>query len=396
MKSNRRIFLLSFLVLVSMKPLLAQWVQTNWPGGVALCFAVSDTNLFAGTWGGGVFLSTNNGTSWTMVNNGLTNTNVRTLTVSGTNLFAGTDGGVFLSTNNGTNWNATNNGLTNTVVHTLTDSGTNLFAGTDGGVFLSINNGSNWTQVNNGLTDTVVHALAGYDTNLFAGTSGGVYRSTNNGTNWIAVNNGLTYSVVYSLTVSGTNLFAGTSGSVARSTNNGTSWVNTLVTYSDFPALTNNSANLFAGGYYGIFLSTNNGTNWVNVGSMEYVQTLAVYNQYLFAGATGGVWKRPLSEMITSVELLPGDSPTQFSLSQNYPNPFNPATTISFSIPSKSFVLLKVFDVLGKEISTLVSEELSAGTYSQQWNAGGLPTGVYLYSLQAGSFTETKKLMLLR
>ncbi|MDZ7406155.1 MAG: T9SS type A sorting domain-containing protein, partial [candidate division KSB1 bacterium] len=86
----------------------------------------------------------------------------------------------------------------------------------------------------------------------------------------------------------------------------------------------------------------------------------------------------------------------QFHLEQNYPNPFNPTTTISFSLPLGSFVSLKVFDALGREVSTLVSEELAAGTYVRQWEAAGLPSGVYFYRLQAGSFTETKKLILLR
>jgi hypothetical protein len=88
--------------------------------------------------------------------------------------------------------------------------------------------------------------------------------------------------------------------------------------------------------------------------------------------------------------------PLQYGLRQNYPNPFNPATTISFSLPSKSFVSLIVYDVLGREVATLVSEELSPGNYSQQWNASDLPSGIYFYRLQAGSFAETKKLVLLR
>jgi hypothetical protein len=97
-----------------------------------LSLAVSGTNLFAGTWGGGVFLSTDNGTNWTEVNTGLTNTNVRAFVVTSTNLFAGTDGGVFLSTDNGTSWTAVNSGLTNLLVYSLAISGTNLFAGTIG------------------------------------------------------------------------------------------------------------------------------------------------------------------------------------------------------------------------------------------------------------------------
>ena len=85
-----------------------------------------------------------------------------------------------------------------------------------------------------------------------------------------------------------------------------------------------------------------------------------------------------------------------YLLGQNYPNPFNPATTISFSVPTQSFVSLKVFDALGREVSILLSEQLSAGTYSRQWDAAGLASGVYFYRLQAGSFSETKKLILLR
>jgi hypothetical protein len=88
--------------------------------------------------------------------------------------------------------------------------------------------------------------------------------------------------------------------------------------------------------------------------------------------------------------------PSHFVLGQNYPNPFNPSTTISFSLPSNSFVSLKILDVLGREVSNLVSEELSAGAYSRRWNAEGLASGMYFYRLQAGSYIETKKLVLLR
>ena len=86
----------------------------------------------------------------------------------------------------------------------------------------------------------------------------------------------------------------------------------------------------------------------------------------------------------------------QFGLEQNYPNPFNPATTISFVLPSTLVVSLKVFDALGREVSVLLSERMPAGKYSQQWNAEGLPSGVYFYRLQVGSFSETKKLTLMK
>ncbi len=86
--------------------------------------------------------------------------------------------------------------------------------------------------------------------------------------------------------------------------------------------------------------------------------------------------------------------PSTFSLEQNYPNPFNPTTTIRFSLANNEFVSLKIYDVLGKEISTLISEEMNAGTYTVNWNASALPSGVYFYRLQAKNFSETKKLVL--
>jgi hypothetical protein len=87
---------------------------------------------------------------------------------------------------------------------------------------------------------------------------------------------------------------------------------------------------------------------------------------------------------------------TSFTLEQNYPNPFNPYTTIKYSIPSQSFVQLKVYDVLGNEIANLVNEEKLSGSYTVNFNASNIPSGVYFYKLQAGLFTETKKMILLR
>ena len=100
----------------------------------------------------------------------------------------------------------------------------------------------------------------------------------------------------------------------------------------------------------------------------------------------------PVDAVIASAQKVPGS----FKLYQNYPNPFNPTTTISFSVPSQSFVSLRVFDLLGRELTTLVSKELSAGNHTRQWNAESFPSGVYFCRIEAGSFTETKNLILLR
>ena len=88
--------------------------------------------------------------------------------------------------------------------------------------------------------------------------------------------------------------------------------------------------------------------------------------------------------------------PVSIVLSQNYPNPFNPSTTFSFTLPSRSFVTLKIYDVLGKEVAKVVNEDLLAATYSRTWNAALMSSGVYFYRLQVGSYIETKKLLIVR
>ena len=88
--------------------------------------------------------------------------------------------------------------------------------------------------------------------------------------------------------------------------------------------------------------------------------------------------------------------PKTTTLMQNYPNPCNPTTVINFQLSGHSYTNLKIFDIIGREVTTLVSETLPAGTYTREWNATNVPSGVYFYRLQAGSFTETKKLILLK
>ena len=88
--------------------------------------------------------------------------------------------------------------------------------------------------------------------------------------------------------------------------------------------------------------------------------------------------------------------PEMYRLDQNYPNPFNPTTTINFQIPHSSFVTLKILNLLGQEVATLVSEARVAGGYQADWHAEGVASGVYFYRLAAGEFVETKKMLLLR
>jgi hypothetical protein len=88
--------------------------------------------------------------------------------------------------------------------------------------------------------------------------------------------------------------------------------------------------------------------------------------------------------------------PKEFSLEQNYPNPFNPSTTIRFTLPKNVFVSLKVYDMMGRDVATLLAREMPAGSYSTEWNAAHVPSGTYFYRLQAGTFAETRKLLLVK
>ena len=83
-------------------------------------------------------------------------------------------------------------------------------------------------------------------------------------------------------------------------------------------------------------------------------------------------------------------------LRQNYPNPFNPTTTIEFRIQNSQPTILKVYDILGREVVTLVNEEKSAGAYTDQWDASGVSSGVYFYRIKAGDFVQTKRMMVVR
>lgn len=88
--------------------------------------------------------------------------------------------------------------------------------------------------------------------------------------------------------------------------------------------------------------------------------------------------------------------PTVFKLEQNYPNPFNPSTIIKFAVPERSMVLIRIYDILGSEIITLVNEEMEAGWYQKNFNAQLLASGIYLFRMEAGNYVNTKKMVLLR
>ncbi len=153
------------------------------------------------------------------------------------------------------------------------------------------------------------------------------------------------------------------------------------------------------------------GTNWSNTGFITRTEVLAPNEVNMNYGTTATSYTAadnglPLGDLnwypdkkqewITGVEELNSKLPNKFIVKQNYPNPFNPTTNIEFSIPLKSKVSLKVFNVLGQEVAQLVNKELAAGNYNVNFDASNLTSGIYFYTLSSNNFTQTKKMILLQ
>ncbi len=394
------IYIIIFLAFAGMTN--GQWVQMSNGMGTNIIIpslAFNGNNIFAGTDNYGVYISANNGINWTQC---ALNRYAFTLATLGNNIFAGTNNGVYLSTNNGTSWNQS--AFDTQDIPGLAIFGNDIFAGTwynsgTYGVYLSTNNGTNWTYC--GLNGQTVNSFAKLNNNLFAGTrESRIYLSTNNGTNWTQTAFDNQSGEVYSLGTLGNNIFAGSDSGIYLSTNNGISWTLNAFDHQPVSSFAIIGSNIIAGGVFGIYLSTNNGTNWIDknqgLNGTQLVKTLLIANNYVFAGTWGqSIWRRPLSEVI-GIQTTSTEIPSAFSLQQNYPNPFNPSTFIKFDVSEGSFLTLKIFDALGREVAILVNEDLKPGTYEVDWNAINYPSGVYFYTLRTEQFTETKRMVLIK
>ena len=255
----------------------AEWRAPNGPyGGRFSRLLLSGGSILAGSYDNGIFRSTNNGESWTAVNNNNYNLTVYSMVNHNGKVFVG-GYGVDISSDNGQSWTQFDNSIKGKVVQALLSSGNNLYAGTydfgrsEGTVYVTSDNGATWTNLDLRLSQRAVIALASTPGNLFAGTSGnGILRSTNNGLTWSPVNDGLTSLVVTQLVTSGPNIFAGTERGLLVSSNNGQNWSQVSAELSEqiITSLHANGNDLFAGTNSGrIYLSTNNGLTWTQVSS---------------------------------------------------------------------------------------------------------------------------------
>jgi len=199
---------------------------------------------------------------------------------------------------------------------------------------------------------------------------------------------------------------------VIKSTNAGESWINITNNLPDVP--THSVAvdpvypqNVYVGNDLGVYVTTNSGTNWYEYRTgMPYalVFDLTIVNVSRKLRATthgNGIWERKLLANPIVVQNNNTEIPKEYKLYQNYPNPFNPVTTIKFDIPASKgktgFTKIEIFDLLGKEISSLINENLSAGSYSVNYDASSLATGTYVYRLSVNNeVIATKKMLMIK
>jgi len=351
---------------------------------------------------------------------------------------------IYKSTDGGANWVLSSNGLPTdpteiNPVRTLNVSSSNanvvtagLFVNTVtllGGFYISTDAGASWVQKNNGLPivqGKLIRSAAirpGFDNQFYLGLDGtspiGVYGTTDGGDNWFDFNGGTllnTYTIralVFNPTGNHT-LFAGYASTTA-----GVGGVYEY-TFSFVPVeLVSFSAEVFSNNVTlswitateinnsGFAIERRNAGNeqWNNIGFVNGNGNSTEIRYYSFTdnSVSVGEYFYRLKQLDyngnftyskeVEITILPV---SEYTLKQNYPNPFNPSTKIAFSIPSSSFVSLKVFDILGNEINTLVNRELTQGSYEVQFSGTNLPSGVYFYNLTSGDFSKTMKMNLLK
>lgn len=384
-----------FLLVIS-SSLKAQWIKcTGFSSEDVRSLITFENNIYAGTIDKGIFVSSDDGNNW--IRTPLNNLTVWTFAAIGNIIYAGTDGaGVFQSTNNGSSWTQTS--LNNKSVLSLATIGDNIFAGTVfSGIYLSTNKGTSWTQTS--FNNKQILTMITLGNNLYAGIAQeGIYISTNMGTNWVKTS---FPGDAWSFTKIDSILFAGAYyGGVYLSTNAGTSWSLVALDGITVYSMAASGNNVFAGTYQsGVYLSENRGTNWheINQGLPGgiTVKAIQIKDGFVFVGTEQGVWSRLMSE-ITGVEIISSDVPVNYFLHQNYPNPFNPVTTIEFYLPHSSFVTLKIFDSLGKEVVKLINESKSIGHHRIQFDASDLSSGIYFYRIESEGKFLTKQMLLLK
>lgn len=396
----------------------------NWKnsGDIAFAFDVApNDNLFLGGPGSNLYRSLDDGSTWKLLTDfGFSE---RADKILATN-FEGTvfvqkyqdgrtttPGNVYRSIDNGDSWGAISYfydpfyyiGIPLSAIYFCFDS--TLIAVSSKTNYRSTDNGSSWNIMGGNVKGNVnliaTSKMSGY---LYVISSQDIYRSTDNGVQWTAVDSGLTSTNAKTFVISGKGYcYVGTDSGLFVSKDWGTFWQrmssDSLAVVS---ILLNDSNTVIINTNHGLFFSTDEGNSWHNInaglpdGNISYL--LITPNGYGFAISENNVYRTSLQ--ISQITLVKNDKlnvPFSMELNQNYPNPFNPSTTIIYSIPQESRVLLKVYTMIGQEVLRLVDGLQSAGVHKITFEALHLSSGIYFYQLIANdNIVQTRKMVLLK
>jgi ligand-binding sensor domain-containing protein len=328
--------------------------------------------------------------------------------IGGGDGLVGGDGLIKFDDMSWTVYNTFNSGLPSDIIYSIAiDSSGNKWIGTHEGGLAKFDD-TNWTVFlpNNNITCITIDAAG----NKWIGTgqNGLVMFDDTNWTVYNTSNSGLPSNLITCMTIDaagnkwigteggGLALFDDTNWTVYNTSNSG------LPTNSFYSLTADENGNIWIA-TYDFGLVKFNRTDWIVFNSsnsglpINTISDIAIdKNENVWIATYGGglaVYKEGGVVSVDDKDLI---TPATFELEQNYPNPFNPSTMIKYSIPSSEFVTLKVYDVLGNEVATLVNEEKPAGTYEVKFDAAGLSSGIYFDKLQAGSLVETKKMILMK
>ncbi len=370
-----------------------------------------DNKLYAGTWGGKILRSVNNGVDWTHINPSMQVGYLWDIGFDGESvIYAATERGVYKSADGGTTWAVT--ALANIDVRSVLKLGGFIYAGSWGtGVYRSSDGGGSWTSLNAGLTSQVVNSLrADAGGNIFAGTfGGGVFKLASGSSSWTKLNVG--YDFIWSLGIDQNNrIYAGTYGNgMYRSIDGGNTWfmINTNLPATHIYGITIDPLNNvfitgWASGVYSFTPATAGGTEnteewgYTGLGGLEVSSVVfSTVTNSLIAGTSSGtvyINNNPLLGLKEGASL----SPFEYSLLQNYPNPFNPATSINFVLAETGNVKLNVYNMLGQLVKEVYNGILEAGEHSVSFDGSGLASGAYIYKIESGKFISAKKMVLLK
>jgi hypothetical protein len=405
-------------ILVTFSNVYSQW--TEYSSGIPANVFVqslhsSGANLYAGS-SNGVFLSTNNGESWSQI---LFNTGtIQSITSQGSYVYAGSSGlGVYITSNGGANWSTA---LGSVTVWSLDSYANNVYAVVWADrVWKTTNSGALWQPISpeGNVRSVAVHEpyiIAGFQ-NYTTGGNGGVHYSTNNGVNWTIAIPGKEVRVVAgkdAFVVAGALDDTSRSGGVYVSQDHAMNWVRTSLDSVPVQALEVLSNSIIAGidnhyypgfqNYAGVWVSTNRGQSWaqrnegLNGLTNRAIAAVEIHSGFAYVAVFGGkIYRRPVDQII-GIRNISASVPDKFTLDQNYPNPFNSSTKIRFQISLRSTVRITVYDISGKKVDDPVNEILSPGAYELTYDASMLPSGIYFYELRAGIFTQTSKMAVLK